>query len=139
MKRNKYGYGVESNSYQAAGELEGITRLVEAFYSNMDTFPEAETIRNMHPKDLSEARKKLAYFLSGWLGGPRLYSQTFGGISIPNSHRHLVIGDAEGEAWLYCMQHAVADQPYEDSFKEYLLTELKVPVERIKAVCAVNN
>ncbi|MEH6544691.1 MAG: group II truncated hemoglobin [Porticoccaceae bacterium] len=139
MQLNKQGYGEESNSYQAAGELAGITRLVDSFYENMNVFSEAKTIRRMHPEDLRDSRRKLTYFLSGWLGGPKLYSQHYGGISIPNSHRHLVIGDVEGDAWLSCMEKAIADQPYEESFKAYLLTELKVPVGRIKAVCAENN
>lgn len=139
MQPNKYGYGEESNSYQAAGELAGITRLVDSFYKNMNAFPEAKTIRRMHPEDLAESRKKLTYFLSGWLGGPKLYSQHYGGISIPNAHRHLVIGDVEGDSWLYCMKKAIAGQPYEESFKAYLLTELEVPVGRIKTVCAESN
>ncbi|MEH6638234.1 MAG: group II truncated hemoglobin [Porticoccaceae bacterium] len=139
MQLNKQGYGEESNSYQAAGELAGITRLVDSFYENMNAFPEAKTIRQMHPEDLGESRKKLTYFLSGWLGGPKLYSQHYGGVSIPNSHRHLLIGEIEGDAWLHCMEKAIANQPYEESFKTYLLAELKVPVGRIKAVCAEYN
>lgn len=64
-----------STPYQEAGELAGITRLVDEFYVNMDTLPEAETIRSMHPEDLTESRKKLTYFLCGWLGGPKLFPQ----------------------------------------------------------------
>jgi len=56
---NEYGYGNDMNAYRAAGELAGITSLVDAFYSNMDGFPEARVIRNMHPEDLTESRKKL--------------------------------------------------------------------------------
>ena len=33
--------GTGMTPYRAAGELAGITSLVDAFYSNMDTFPEA--------------------------------------------------------------------------------------------------
>ena len=98
----------------------------------MDSLPEAATIRNMHPKDLSKARQKLSYFLSGWLGGPKLFSEHFGGINIPDFHKHFPINQAESEAWLLCMQQAIALQPYEQSFKDYLLTELRVPAERIK-------
>lgn len=46
--------GNDMNSYRAAGELAGITSLIDAFYSNMDTFPEARVIRKMHPEDLTE-------------------------------------------------------------------------------------
>ena len=33
----------QTTPYQAAGELVGITKLVDEFYANMDTLPEAET------------------------------------------------------------------------------------------------
>ncbi len=130
MDARKYGDG--DRSYKAAGELAGITRLVDAFYDNMERLPIARTIRQMHPMDLGESRRRLAFFLSGWLGGPRLYQEHYGGISIPSFHRHLPIGDSEKEAWLLCMQEAIAEQPYQDAFKKYLIEQLRVPAERIQ-------
>ena len=134
MQTNKYGYGIDDSSYKAAGELAGISKLVDAFYHYMNTLPQARAIREMHPADISESSKKLAYFLSGWLGGPRLYSQFYGGINIPGFHRSFAIGAEERDAWLRCMQHAIADQPYADTFKSYLLAQLRFPAERIKQV-----
>jgi len=86
------GNGNDMDLYRAAGELAGITSLVDAFYSNMDTFPEARVIRNMHPEDLTESRKKLIYFLCGVLGGPRLYIEHYGGVNLPDFHRQFPIG-----------------------------------------------
>ncbi|VAW49166.1 Hemoglobin-like protein HbO [hydrothermal vent metagenome] len=136
MSKIENQYGTSDASYKAAGELEGLTRLVDDFYDQMSTLPEANIIRAMHPKDLTLSRKKLVYFLSGWLGGPSLYAEHFGGISIPMSHQHLPIGKPEGDAWLLCMEKALEKQPYEPSFKTYLLEQLKFPTERIQAVCA---
>ncbi|GGK73677.1 group II truncated hemoglobin [Amphritea balenae] len=135
MGTEKTEYGVDDNSYKAAGELEGLTRLVNDFYDIMDDIPESKRIRDMHPDDLSESRKKLIYFLSGWLGGPRLYRETFGPISIPASHSHLDISHSESDAWILCMQKAVELQPYDEAFKEYLIKQLRVPAERIRMVC----
>ncbi|MBU2644365.1 group II truncated hemoglobin [bacterium] len=129
-------YGIADSSYKAAGELSGIIKLVDAFYDFMGTLPEAKKIRSMHPQNLSESRKKLAYFLSGWLGGPKLYSEYFGQIKLPVAHRHLPIGLAERDAWILCMQKAVSIQPYEDSFKDYLIEKLRIPAERIRMVCS---
>jgi hemoglobin len=123
--------------YQAAGELVGITRLVDEFYVNMDSLPEAKIIRNMHPPDLTESRKKLTYFLCGWLGGPKLFHQHYGPISIPGAHKRFPIGYAERDAWLLCMQRAIAVQPYSDQFKDYLLASLSIPAERVREVNAV--
>jgi hemoglobin len=127
-------YGTGMNLYRAAGELAGVTSLVDAFYSNMDTFPEACVIRKMHPEDLTEARKKLTYFLCGVLGGPRLYIDHYGPVNFPDFHRKFPIGTEERDAWMLCMQHAIAIQPYEISFKEFLLARLWVPAERIRII-----
>lgn len=128
-------YGVADTSYNAAGGLAGLTNLVDSFYAYMDSLPEASVIRSMHKSDLAVSRKKLAYFLSGWLGGPKLYSENFGSIIIPAAHKHLPIGHSEAEAWILCMQKAVDDQPFEHDFKVYLIAQLRVPAERIRLAC----
>ncbi len=135
MSNAEKTFGKGDCSYQTAGGLDGLTQLVDAFYHYMDTVPEASHIRAMHPSDLTVSRKKLTYFLSGWLGGPKLYAEHFGGISIPMSHRHLNVGTEESTAWLLCMQKAVDEQDYDDSFKDYLMAQLRVPAARIQAVC----
>jgi hemoglobin len=132
MNAKSCEYGVADSSYKAAGELAGLTKLVDSFYDFMESLPEATKIRAMHKSDLSESRKKLAYFLSGWLGGPKLYSENFGSITIPSAHKHLPIGLDESEAWILCMQKAVEEQYYEESFKQYLIEQLRVPAERIR-------
>ena len=129
-------YGVGDTSYKMAGELSGITQLVDEFYLNMKTIKSAQQIRTMHPEDLSLSSKKLAYFLSGWLGGPKLYAEHFGGINIPMAHKHMSIGTAETEAWLLCMEKAIEKQNYEASFKTYLMQQLRIPAERIKQVAS---
>jgi hemoglobin len=133
------GYGNDMDPYRAAGELAGITSLVDAFYANMDTFPEARVIRNMHPQDLTESRKKLTYFLCGVIGGPRLYIEHYGGVNLPDFHSKFPIGYAERDAWMLCMQHAIAVQPYDASFKEFLVARLSIPAERIRLFNAIDT
>lgn len=128
-------YGVEDASYQAAGGYEGIQKLVDAFYRYMDELPQAQGIRQMHDQDLSETKQKLTYFLSGWLGGPRLYRETYGPIIIPKAHSHLAIGARERDAWMLCMEKAVADQDFAEDFKAYLLRQLFVPAEFTRKHC----
>jgi hemoglobin len=138
MQVTQHKFGIDNSSYQAAGELEGLTKLVEAFYGFMQSLPEAKKIRDMHADDLTESKKKLAYFLSGWLGGPKLYQENYGQIRIPMAHRHLNVGHAESNAWILCMQKAVEQQDYSEEFKHYLIEQLKVPAERIRMACAKN-
>jgi hemoglobin len=124
-------YGTGDASFQAAGGIEGIERLVDDFYRIMDEHEAAAGIRALHPADLSPSRDKLARFLCGWLGGPRRYAEKYGPISIPQAHTRWPIGTAESEAWLWCMERAIAQQPYAPEFADYLLTQLKVPAARI--------
>jgi len=64
-----------------------------------------------------------------------MYAESYGSIKIPLAHKHLSIGVEESEAWLFCMKKAIDKQPYEESFKIYLITQLRVPAERIRMVC----
>lgn len=128
-------YGEGDATYQAAGGLEGITRLVDRFYDLMDTLPEAREIREMHPQDLSLSRKKLVYFLSGWTGGPKLYSEHFGSITIPSAHSHLPVDMTGKNSWLLCMETALKELDYPDEFRLYLIQQLSIPAESIRLLC----
>ncbi|MGB1586845.1 MAG: group II truncated hemoglobin [Thermoplasmatota archaeon] len=127
-------FGTGDASYRAAGKIEGLMKLASDFYDYMDQVPDAAVIRKMHPSDIDDTKKRLAYFLAGWLGGPRLYDQSYGPINIPDFHKHLPIREAERDAWLLCMNKAIDDQDYDESFKHYLLEQLRFPAERIRQV-----
>jgi len=128
-------YGEGSASYDAAGGLLGLQKLVKDFYDVMNSNPDYTTIRDMHPKDLTVSEDKLVCFLSGWLGGERLFAKKYGSMRIPQVHAHLVIHEKERDMWLDCMQEALEKQLYSDDFKLYLLTQLKIPAERIRIAC----
>lgn len=125
-------YGTEDASFQAAGGEEGIRKLVDAFYQAMDSLPEAKRIREMHDPDLTVSADKLTRFLCGWLGGPKLFREKYGPISIPQAHAHLDIGIAERDAWMRCMEEALKTQPYAEDFKAYLMKQLLFPAERCR-------
>ena len=125
-------YGFRDTSFLAAGGEAGLPRLVDRFYLEMDTLPEARGIREMHKADLALINDKLARFLCGWLGGPRLFQEKYGPIHIPMAHQPFPIGVAERDAWLLCMQKAVDAQPWAEDFKHYLMKQLAVPAERCR-------
>ena len=129
MSEQQFGRG--DASFQAAGGKTGILELVKAFYRVMNERGDASVIRAMHPNDLTESIDKLARFLCGWMGGPKLYSEKYGGIAIPPAHAHLPIGKAEKAAWLTCMACALEEQNYAPEFKTYLMVQLAVPAGRI--------
>ncbi|UVL27674.1 group II truncated hemoglobin [Pseudomonas donghuensis] len=124
-------FGTDDASYQAAGGIDGLRRLVDEFYRLMDENPEALAVRQMHPDNLDASRDKLACFLSGWLGGPRLFSERYGPIAIPAFHAQWPIDEHHSAIWLSCMAQAIALQDYPDEFADYLLRQLRVPAQRI--------
>ncbi len=124
-------FGTGDASYQAAGGLDGLRRLVDDFYTVMDEDPAAQPVRRMHAADLSLSRDKLACFLSGWLGGPRLFAERYGAIAIPSFHAQWPMDEQHAQIWLDCMSQAIARQPYSAEFADYLLTQLRVPASRI--------
>jgi hemoglobin len=127
-------YGDGDATFRALGEVDGIRLLVEAFYAEMDSLPEARRIRDLHPSNLEISIDKLARFLCGWTGGPKLYSEKYGPMKIPVFHRHLPVGEAERDAWMLCMKRALADQAFSEDLQEYMLEQLFVPAERIRVV-----
>jgi hemoglobin len=90
------------------------------------------TIYDMHPDDKEVSRDKLARFLCGWLGGPKLFSEKYGSISIPRAHEHLAIATPERDQWLTCMSETVAEQPFAADFRKYLMEQLFVPAEGVR-------
>ena len=132
-------YGTGDASYQAAGGEAGIRRLVDEFFRRMGTDERFATIYAMHPEDIDVSRDKLARFLCGWLGGPKLYQEKYGAIGIPRVHAHLAIATAERDQWLTCMAESVELQPFAIDFKQYLMEQLFVPAEAVRRRCSVSQ
>ena len=132
-------YGTGDASFQAAGGESGIRRLVDDFFDRMGSDARFTTIHDMHPADKEISRDKLARFLCGWLGGPKLYREKYGSIGIPRVHAHLAIATPERDQWLTCMSESVALQPFADDFKKYLMEQLFVPAEAVRRRCEDNH
>ena len=96
--------------YQQLGGETAVRNLVQRFYALMDTLPEAYGVRKMHPRVLSSSEEKLFMFLSGWLGGPQLYTEKFGHPRLRGRHLPFAIGSAERDQWMLCMRQALAEQ-----------------------------
>ncbi len=128
-------YGTGDASFQAAGGVDGLRRLVDMFYDRMGNDERFATIYALHPQDIEISRDKLARFLCGWLGGPTLYNEKYGAIGIPRAHAHLAIGTVERDQWLTCMTETVDEQAFAPGFKKYLMEQLYVPAEAVRRRC----
>lgn len=95
--------------YEQLGGAERVRALVERFYDLIEQEPAYAVIRRLHGPDLSGARDKLYWYLSGWLGGPNLYIERFGHPMLRARHLPFSIGISERDAWLACMKQAMQE------------------------------
>lgn len=106
--------------YQLLGGETAVRNLVERFYELMDQKPQAQAIRAMHPGDLAASKEKLFLFLSGWLGGPPLFTERFGPPKLRQRHLPFPIDAAARDAWLSCMNQALEEQVPDAEFRAQL-------------------
>jgi hemoglobin len=92
--------------YAALGGEPMVRALVARFYALMDILPEAAAARAVHPPSLAQAEEKLFEYLTGWLGGPPLYTDKYGHPRLRSRHFVAPIGRAEIEGWLACFHQA---------------------------------
>lgn len=93
--------------YHLLGGEEGVRRLATAFYDVMTELPQAEDIRRMHAENLDEIKQKLFEYLSGWMGGPRLYLEKYGTVCLTGPHKPYAINADHRDQWLLCMDQAL--------------------------------
>ena len=101
-----------------------IREIVEAFYDVMDSDEKAKTIRLMHPEDLTSSREKLFMFLTGWTGGPQLYTERYGHPFLRRRHLPFKIGEEERDQWIYCMTKGLLNLKMEEEKIKALLNAL---------------
>lgn len=95
--------------YGHIGEDQGVRVLVDRFYDLMDEDPDYFGIRTLHPQDLGESRNKLFWFLSEWMGGPKLFAEHVGQPMLRRRHAPFSIGVSERDQWMGCMVRAMQD------------------------------
>lgn len=101
---------ISATPYELLGGETGLRRLVDRFYDLMDELPEAWPARKIHPESLEHSAQKTFEFLSGWFGGPSLFIEKYGHPRLRMRHMPYAIGEAERDAWLFCMRQALAEQ-----------------------------
>jgi hemoglobin len=95
--------------FEAFGGADFVHALCKRFYALMDTLPEAAACRAVHPPSLAKAEEKLVEYLTGWLGGPPLYTDKYGHPRLRQRHFAAPIGQQEVEGWLLCFHRAWAE------------------------------
>lgn len=102
---------VQSILDQLGGE-DVLRGLVNRFYDLVETHPRGANILSMHFRGhgLGHVREEQFSFLSGFLGGPRLYLEKHGHADVRLMHAHVAITRKDAEDWLALMDQAIDDR-----------------------------
>lgn len=107
--------------YQQIGGQTAVTQLANQFYDVMQRDKCALQVLNMHPKDLTRSRKRLANFLCEWFGGPKLFGEPYVKPDwLKQRHKHLDIGIEARDQWMYCMTTAMQELNYDSQLQQEL-------------------
>ncbi len=97
--------------------------LVETFYDIIEFEPEGRALHLLHLRGHGVAHSRIEQFnfLSGFLGGPRLYVEKFGHSNVREMHEHVEIDAAARDQWLNCMSMAIDRVGLPPAVKEDLM------------------
>lgn len=123
---------MQQTPYQILGGEPGVRQLADAFYDAMDRLETASDVRAMHKENLGEVKQKLFEFLSGWLGGPGLYSKKYGTICLTEPHQPFKIGSNERDQWLVCMTQALDDIGASGELKDLLRQPMYMVADMVR-------
>lgn len=112
--------GVPESHYARLGGEQKVRELVDRFYDLMELEPAYAVLRQLHAPDLTQARDKLYWFLSGWLGGPQHYVERFGHPRLRGRHMPFAVGEIERDQWMSCMVQAMEELGLDPELRQEL-------------------
>ncbi len=113
--------------YQAIGGDDTVKALSHRFYELMDTLPEARHVRAVHPPSLTGSEEKFYEYLTGYLGGPPLYTDKRGHPRLRSRHFVAQIGPVERDEWLLCFRQAMDETIANPKLRDIIWP----PIERL--------
>ncbi|BBY98050.1 hypothetical protein AWC04_18680 [Mycolicibacterium fallax] len=120
----------QQSFYDEIGGHRTFDRIVHRFYQLV---AEDDVLHPMYPEeDLTGAEDRLRMFLEQYWGGPRTYSDQRGHPRLRMRHVPYRIGYIERDAWLRCMQTAIAEidaATLDDAHREELLNYLTMAAD----------
>lgn len=114
----------DTSLYDMIGGEKVLRDLVETFYDVIEHEDAGKLLLVLHRRGHGVAHSRIEQFdfLSGFLGGPRLYVAHHGHSDVRYMHEHIAIGPAERDAWLNCMSTAIDRVGLDADIKQRLMT-----------------
>lgn len=119
--------------YDLVGGEDGVLKLVKVFYDIVETHPDGHKLHLLHLRGhgLAHSRIEQFNFLSGFLGGPKLYIEKHGHSNVRTMHEHVKINDESKDIWLKCMLLAIDQVGLATDTKNKLMGNFTVVAERL--------
>ena len=106
--------------YERLGGEAGVRKLVHRFYELMDELPEAYQVRKLHPDSLAGSEQNLFEYLSGWFGGPTMYTDKKGHPRMRQRHAPYAVTPEAKDEWMLCMKQSLAETVVDEPFRTQL-------------------
>jgi len=122
-----------SSLYDQVGGESGVLNLVKVFYDIVETEKFAHQLLLLHLRGngLAHSRVEQFNFLSGFLGGPKLYVEKHGHSNVRTMHEHVEINAESKDIWLECMSTAIDQIGLEATTKSKLMRNFTAAAERL--------
>jgi hemoglobin len=111
-------WGDTATPYEEIGGADEVRHLADVFYDVIEEL--SPTLRAMLPASTRNTRRKFTMYLSGWLGGPPLYEETWGHPRLRMRHMPFPIGGDEAEEWMRCMRIAMTRVEMPEPLRTFL-------------------
>lgn len=120
--------------YDRVGGEAGIRALVETFYDIIEKEPEGQVLHLLHMRGQGVAHSRIEQFnfLSGFLGGPRLYVEKYGHSDVRQMHEHVEIDAEARDTWLKCMRIAIDRVGLDAEVKAALMAHFEPVAAKLK-------
>jgi hemoglobin len=111
----------QATPYALLGGEAGVRQLVHRFYELMDELPEAWSVRRLHPDSLKNSEENLFEYLSGWFGGPTMYTDKKGHPRMRMRHAPYAVTPTAKDEWMMCMTQSLTEQVQDVAFRDHLI------------------
>lgn len=109
--------------YSLIGGEDVVYKLVNSFYDIIETHPDGHKLHVLHLRGngIPHSRVEQFNFLSGFLGGPKLYVEKHGHSNVRLMHEHVEIDSDAKDIWLTCMSMAIDEIGIAPTVKDKLM------------------